>query len=314
MPEVDHRRLKLVAHTLKGETRTLRLTGLTERIHNFEDAIIMGLNVERPLKELIKTFNIYENQRLEIFGRTEAQGKIFVDEEDLRAAINGERTDRIQHYINKSAINFFADLPSIRMLGISAKSLDKLALITINDQQGPHFVDIKDSTFLESIMVHLVSNAIDHGLEGPDERIRLGKKASGLITIDVLDNAFVFRDDGRGLDLELIREKIIDLHRPDVKTFSSFSDETDAEAIFLPGLSTKNEASVLSGRGIGMDAIRTILAKRGGSISVRLGERRGRFASFELLVSIPGMIRTDLRARSNLNATWTIEPATPTRA
>ncbi|RYZ59497.1 MAG: hypothetical protein EOP07_03795 [Proteobacteria bacterium] len=314
VPDMDQRRIKLVAHTLKGETRTLRLTGLTERIHNFEDAVVMGLNIERPMKELIKTFNIYETQRSEIFGRTEAQGKIFVDEDDLRAAINGERTDRIQHYINKSAINFFADLPSIRMLGISAKSLEKLALITINDKQGPHFVDIKDSTFFESIMVHLVGNAIDHGIESPEERSVMGKKPSGLITIDVYDNSFVFRDDGRGLDLEMIREKMAELHKTDVKKFENFADETDADAIFLPGLTTKDEVSVVSGRGIGMDAIRTMLERRGGTIAVKLGERKGRFASFELVISIPGMIRTDLRSRSNLNATWTIEPATPTRA
>lgn len=131
-----------------------------------------------------------------------------------------------------------------------------------------------DKTVLEKIgdpMVHLVRNAIDHGLELPAQRRAAGKPETGTLTLDAHHeggNIIVrISDDGVGLNHERIRAKAVE--RGLVSPGERLSDDEVAELIFQPGFSTAAQATDLSGRGVGMDVVRRNVRDLGGSVGVK---------------------------------------------
>ena len=131
-----------------------------------------------------------------------------------------------------------------------------------------------DKTVLEKIgdpLVHLVRNAIDHGLESPERRRAAGKSETGTLKLDAYhegSNIVVqISDDGAGLNREAIIAKA--LHSGLINASQELGDADVAELIFQPGFSTAAEATDLSGRGVGMDVVRRNVRDLGGSVSVR---------------------------------------------
>lgn len=126
-----------------------------------------------------------------------------------------------------------------------------------------------DKTVVEKMtdpLTHLVRNSLDHGIEMPQARLRAGKSARGTLSLNAFHDSghivIQIRDDGAGLDADKIRLKAetLGLIKPD----QSLSDKEVYQLIFAPGLSTKDKASNLSGRGVGMDVVkRNIDALRG---------------------------------------------------
>ncbi len=145
---------------------------------------------------------------------------------------------------------------------------------------------------LPAILIHLVRNAIDHGIESPEERKKLGKPAKGTISVSVnqvSNRIFVnVKDDGHGIDYQKIREKALKLF-PEKEAELLTADDTDLlQFIFTPGFSTKEEQSELSGRGIGLDVVRTEMDKLKGKITVYTELNKG--TNFEL--SLPASLAT----------------------
>jgi two-component system chemotaxis sensor kinase CheA len=139
-----------------------------------------------------------------------------------------------------------------------------------------------DRQVLEMIkdpLTHMIRNAADHGIERPEQRRAIGKIETGRITLQARHDggAIVVEmsDDGRGLPAEAIRTKAL---AAGVITAAQATAMTDAEArqlIFLPGLSTATEVTAVSGRGVGMDVVRTNIEKIGGSIELSSVEGQG---------------------------------------
>mgnify|MGYP003571291068 FL=1 len=145
---------------------------------------------------------------------------------------------------------------------------------------------------LPAILIHLVRNAIDHGIETKEERVKLGKTETGKISVtvsQVSNRIFVnVKDDGHGIDYEKIKEKALRLY-PEREAEIQTADKTELlQYIFVPGFSTKNEQSELSGRGIGLDVVRTEMDKLKGKISVYSELNKG--TNFEL--SLPASLAT----------------------
>jgi two-component system chemotaxis sensor kinase CheA len=117
---------------------------------------------------------------------------------------------------------------------------------------------------------HLLRNSLDHGLEPGPEREAKGKKAEGRISISfAIRNGILemdYRDDGRGLDLNRVRRKAEELGL--ASSQASLRAEDIAPFIFVPGFSTKGETSMISGRGIGMDAVRLLVEESRGTIAL----------------------------------------------
>jgi chemotaxis protein histidine kinase CheA len=145
---------------------------------------------------------------------------------------------------------------------------------------------------LRKTFVHLLRNAVDHGLETADLRKLKGKKPAGTIFIDLRLHPEGYleidlSDDGAGLRLDRIHEKARSLklfpegHQPGVEELANF--------IFVPGFSTASNVTDISGRGVGMDAVRKILADVGGQIFVQLKEETqvGKAVAFAFRIFLP---------------------------
>ena len=135
-----------------------------------------------------------------------------------------------------------------------------------------------DAEVLEALrvpLVHLLRNAVDHGLERPDERLAAGKESCGSVLVRArVDGSEVeveVADDGRGVDVEAVRRRAQALGAlgPDA------SDDEALRAVLLPGLSTQVKASVTSGRGVGLDAVASALIAVGGRVEVSSEHGRG---------------------------------------
>ena len=127
------------------------------------------------------------------------------------------------------------------------------------------------SNFIDS-SIHLFRNMVDHGIETEDERIEKAKPQRGKIKVEFKNNGESFliklTDDGRGIDPEIIRIKLLEKGLKSEKELNNIDDLDIIDMIFLPGFSTKEEVSDISGRGIGLDAVRFQVEKIGGTISV----------------------------------------------
>uniref|UniRef100_A0A7J2TL42 Chemotaxis protein CheA n=1 Tax=Archaeoglobus fulgidus TaxID=2234 RepID=A0A7J2TL42_ARCFL len=130
-----------------------------------------------------------------------------------------------------------------------------------------------DRTVLDEIsdaMIHILRNAVDHGIESPDERVAAGKSEVGKIRLSARrekNNVIIeIEDDGRGLDLEKIKRRAIE--KGLISENSKLSDEEIKMLIFLPGFSTKDELTEVSGRGVGMDVVKTTVERLGGSLKL----------------------------------------------
>lgn len=132
-----------------------------------------------------------------------------------------------------------------------------------------------DKAIIEEIsdpLIHLLRNSLDHGIEPPDERKLVGKNPRGLIYLGAYheENHIIItvRDDGRGINIERIREKAIQKGLVGTDQAKEMSERELLELIFVPGFTTTETVSDMSGRGVGMDIVKNNLQKIGGTIDV----------------------------------------------
>lgn len=132
-----------------------------------------------------------------------------------------------------------------------------------------------DKTMIEDLndpLVHLVRNAVDHGVESTDERRACGKPTKSLVKLSAQqagDHIILeITDDGKGMRPDALRRKAMEKGLIDLETANSMDDRQALNLIFLPGFSTKDQISDVSGRGVGMDVVRTNIQKLNGRIDV----------------------------------------------
>jgi two-component system, chemotaxis family, sensor kinase CheA len=158
-----------------------------------------------------------------------------------------------------------------RLVRDLAQALNKEAGLVIRGEE----TEI-DRTMVELVsdpLVHLIRNALDHGLESPDARERAGKPRQGTICIEARQEGdqvlVIISDDGAGIDPARILGKAIQLEIITAERAPSLIEREILDFIFLPGFSTAERATDVSGRGVGMDVVRTNLKKVNGSIELR---------------------------------------------
>ena len=132
-----------------------------------------------------------------------------------------------------------------------------------------------DKTMIEDLndpLVHLVRNAVDHGVDSPEERAAAGKPLKSVVRLSaaqVGDHIIIeIADDGRGMRPDTIRHKAVEKGLIDLETANSLDDRQSLQLIFLPGFSTKDQISDVSGRGVGMDVVKTNIGKLNGRIDI----------------------------------------------
>lgn len=122
-------------------------------------------------------------------------------------------------------------------------------------------------------LIHLIRNAMDHGLETPDERLAAGKSRSGTLVLAAVHEGnqiiISIKDDGRGIDTERVGRKAIEKGLITEDQFTAMSQREVFDLLFLPGFSTKEKTTDLSGRGVGMDVVKTNIKKLNGLIEIK---------------------------------------------
>lgn len=139
-----------------------------------------------------------------------------------------------------------------------------------------------DKTMIEDLadpLVHLVRNAVDHGVESAEERLAAGKPAKSIVRLEARQEGdhivLIIADDGRGMSPERIRLKAIEKGIIKEEEANTLDDRQSLNLIFLPGFSTMEQASAVSGRGVGMDVVKTNIQKLNGSVEIRSEPGKG---------------------------------------
>ena len=132
-----------------------------------------------------------------------------------------------------------------------------------------------DKNLVEALadpLVHLVRNSVDHGVESPDEREKVGKPRRGSVVLSAAQEGdhilLSIEDDGKGMDADVLRRKAVEKGMMDEDAAARLEDKECYNLIFHPGFSTKTEISDVSGRGVGMDVVKTRIAQMNGSVEV----------------------------------------------
>jgi two-component system chemotaxis sensor kinase CheA len=144
-----------------------------------------------------------------------------------------------------------------------------------------------DKSLLDAIaepLTHIVRNAIGHGIEGPEERLRLNKPAHGTIRLDAYHqgNQLIveIRDDGSGIDPEKVKARALKQEIASAEEIARLSEAEVLDLVFRPGFSTAAEITEVSGRGVGLDVVRSVLHRLKGSVEIQT--RVGQGTTFRL--------------------------------
>lgn len=177
-----------------------------------------------------------------------------------------------------------------RLVRDLSKSLKKDIALVLEGQETE-----LDRTVIDEIgepMVHLIRNCLDHGIELPEDRVRAGKPEKGTITISAYQEGsgviIQVSDDGKGIDVSRVKEKALRKGIITEEQAEAMSEEELLHLIFLPGFSLAEKVTDLSGRGVGMDAVKIKVESLGGQFEVtsKLGEGTSVFVRLPLTLAI----------------------------
>ena len=148
---------------------------------------------------------------------------------------------------------------------------------------------------LDAPLGHLLRNAVDHGLESPDERRAAGKPAEGVLRLEARHSAgalhVTISDDGRGVDLDKLRRAVVERNLVDVHAGAALSEAELLEFLFLPGFSMKDTVTDISGRGVGLDVVQDMVKQVRGT--VRVSSQLGSGTRFQLKLPVTlSVVRT----------------------
>jgi two-component system chemotaxis sensor kinase CheA len=248
----------------KGETTVRVDTARLDDIMNLVGELVLTRN---RLNTLRQTF---EDERVH-----KAISSLDVVTADLQTAVMKTRMQPVK--------KVFGRFP--RVVRDLARSLKKEISLELEGEE----TDL-DKNLVEALadpLVHLVRNSVDHGIELPDQRVKAGKPRQGTVVLSAQQEGdhilLSIRDDGAGMDPEVLRKKAIDKGLMDAESASRLDDKGCFDLIFMPGLSTKEQISDVSGRGVGMDVVKTKISQLNGTIDINSELGKGT----ELRIKVP---------------------------
>jgi two-component system chemotaxis sensor kinase CheA len=201
-------------------------------------------------------------------------------------------TDELQEEIMRSRMlpvrSVLTRLPRV-VRDVAAKCGKRVELLTSGEETE------LDRSVIEEIsdpLIHILRNAVDHGIESPDERRAAGKPEAGTITVSAWNQeTYIYlsvKDDGKGIDTGTLRRKAIERGLVSREAAESASDDAVLQYIFFAGLSTAKTLSDVSGRGVGMDIVRTNIERLNGQVQVRSVPGEGS----EFIIQLPLTLAT----------------------
>ncbi len=251
----------------KTDTSIRVTVSLLDQLMNLAGELVLSRN------QLLQTITSGDVRNAETVGQ-----RIDLVTSELQEAIMLTRMQPIGNVFNKFP----------RVVRDLSKMLNKQMDLTIVGKD----VEL-DKTIIESIndpLTHLVRNSVDHGIEPPDERARKGKNPKGLIVLKAYHAAgqvvIEISDDGKGLDGNILAETAVNKGLITPEQAKSMSEMERVNLILLPGFSTAKKVTDVSGRGVGMDVVKTNLDQLGGSIEIESEVGKGTTISVKLPLTL----------------------------
>ncbi|MBW9106574.1 HAMP domain-containing protein [Paraburkholderia phenoliruptrix] len=318
-------------HTIKGNARTYNLQHLTDVVHETEQSYHelrrpdadRSWDQEHLMQELARVreaIEAYARINEHSLGRKGQARRNDAGNAGRYVMVEKEQIQRTLNLLDTTDANALHELQALH--GTLRRNLRALGSESIRDalsgvlgslpslagelgKPAPS-VQIDDNGYrlrghagslLNNVFMHLLRNSMDHGIESAEARSAQGKAPQGTISIEVGVDSGVLQitlsDDGRGLALERIRG--IAIERGWIGRDDAVSDEAIADFIFRPGFSTAETVTAVSGRGVGMDAVRDFLKRENGSIELRFTDdhKGAAFRQFQTIVCLPDSMAVD---------------------
>ncbi len=316
MAKEKAQRLFRAVHTIKANARLFKLDGIQDVAHHVEnyldelrqDKIRLNPNTLQELtlrmQSISEEIYSYASLRKEILNSTDRNSGMnlryrvqwlrslmsqfatimsdpVVDREPL-AVIQKEFSRAMSSFDRSSLRDYVRGYEA--MLKEMAQQLGK-EVVLINEIEYHHF-DTLVLTRINDILLHCMRNAIDHGVENADEREAIGKPRKGTITLSTRErNGMVevsLKDDGRGIDVDKIRSRAVELGLLKADQARSMSDEDIVPFLFNVGVSTATTVTEISGRGLGMDVVRDTIYGMNGQLKLAFEKGQSTTISFLL--------------------------------
>lgn len=288
---LDGELIFMTLHTLKGNAHQVGLTDIAAKAHRLEDLLKVTTDQNQLTFLKKKIQKEYEEFRsfFTLEQEDEAEGLILNLQSD-------QDFDKLRPYL-KPGIQKEAILERFHAKTLSEICTDHITaaseIATALSKKEPQLVFEGHDIFIPStyheaiydVLGHLIRNSLDHGIETPKERQEAGKPEAGQITCHLTSDQghlkLVFKDDGRGLNLALLAKK-------NHLNLADHSPSELAELIFKPRSSTKEETTMISGRGVGMSAVKMMVERAGGRIDLEPQNSPGAtHCPFEIHLSFP---------------------------
>ncbi len=249
-----------------------------------QQGIRVNMEVLENLMQLTGELVLTRNQLLQI-KRTSA-AKLGSDFNNTVQRIN-LITSELQEGVLKTRMqevgSVWAKFP--RVVRDLAKDLGKKAELKMIGEETE--IDRQMIEAIKDPLTHMVRNAVDHGLESTEERLKAGKSETGVVTLSAYHEGghiiIKITDDGKGIGIERVKKKAIENGLATEKEISMMSDKQIFQFIFKPGFSTAEKVTSVSGRGVGMDVVLTNIQKIGGSAEIDSVTGKGS----EFLIKLP---------------------------
>jgi two-component system, chemotaxis family, sensor kinase CheA len=270
----DRQSVLRALHTLKGNAATYGVTSLAEAAHRLETQLMggNGLPVPDELTDLEQAWHAFAGRMSRLLG-TDSEPVVEVGLSELEALVQAAQAGATAQRISTMLARLKLERAPVRLRRIRdqasslAQRLGKGSLRIAVHAQGDVRFDRQRWGAFWAAFIHPIRNALDHGIETSEQRLAAGKSPHGQLTIavsgDAQSVAIELSDDGRGVDLDKVREKARRAGLPHATEAQLF------EALFSDGISTADHTTELSGRGIGMGAFRAAVTALGGSVSLQ---------------------------------------------
>lgn len=262
-------------HSLKGLLGIYSFTTIANKVHELESSLALTAPSPRSLMEDIrKIFNEQSDDVAKILALDIGEHFRYYDErkvDTLRriasASGNAELMDAVSR-LERYPVNKVFSKYVLYVQELSRKFEDKKISLTISPGDELTYAEIRP---LDPVLIHIFNNSVDHGIEAASDRLLAGKDETGMIRLSCRVSEgknleVTITDDGRGIDGEKLLEKA--RSSGVIKPGTQLSTEEKVSLIFHPGLSTKEKATETSGRGVGMDAVKSHIESQGGTIGV----------------------------------------------
>lgn len=281
-------------HTFKGNFAQMDMVNIVDKLHDFEEALSALRRRKKTMTtgELKSYFSSLGMEKWldadmsvlkDILGESffDYEKVLFIDqvklleiENKMTSVLSQDQLEQLLPAVKGLRFRPFRELfaPYPRLVSKLSAQMEK-AISVMDIEGGEMLVDTEKYSGFSRSLVHVFKNMVDHGIETPDERIESGKKEHGSINcrISLSDRniSLVISDDGRGIDVNGIKSKAVEYKLLDPETAAGLCEYDALQLVFLDGITTKKSVNRVSGRGVGLAAVKSEVEKIGGTIEVK---------------------------------------------